>query len=235
MSEILFREKDHTYWCGDKELLAVSRFLELFKPKFDEDGSILINKAKKEGVTPKELQAQWDKIRDDSCKKGSLIHKNLEIYIETGEIVENEYSDITKKFAEIKFKGKLFCETLLFSTDIMVAGQADLIEIFNDDSLYLWDFKSGAKELSTYSFYGNRFLYPISHLYESQLQGYYLQLNLYNYLLEKMGYKTKKMTILHLQTKKNIIKHLPVPYMRTEILRMIEHYKTGAVVDDFEF
>src|SRR3990167_9876162 len=113
MSKIRFEPVEHRYF-NDKgeELISVSKLLSFYKQPFDEDGSILLRCAQKEGISPEELKKQWEDKKDSACVRGKNFHAQIEHFIKTGQILDKDYKDVIEKFALIKFDGKLKSETI---------------------------------------------------------------------------------------------------------------------------
>ena len=223
---IAFEKEEHKYIVKEtgQELLSVSTIIDLFKEPFDPDGSILIRKAKKLGVKPEELRAQWDKKRDDACDRGTLFHDSVEHLIKHKKILDNEYKDIVLKFKKKKPKGKLQSEVLLYSIEDGIAGTTDLVAWQNDNTFSILDFKTNEK-LTSYNPHGKKLLPPLSHLFEHKLNLYTLQLNLYMYLIEKQGFWCNELHIIYVNHKTRDIEFIKVPQMYKEVKLILEHFK----------
>lgn len=224
--EIHFDEPSHTYTRADNGdvLISVSTLIGKYKPPFDPDGSILVRCAEKKGVTPAELNAEWEKTKVDACDRGTLFHSQVEEYIKTKKVPDGPDKDIVESFAKMKFKGKLFSEVLIYSLEDMIAGTADLIELLPNNQFNLYDFKTN-KKLEKYSIWGKRMLYPISHIFDCNFNAYQLQLSLYAYLLEEKGFWVKKMEIFYVNPKTRELEVHPIKNMRNDVLKLINHYK----------
>lgn len=75
---LYFQEDGHKYTdTFGNEYLSVTTFIHNYVNKFDEN-YWLRKKAKEQGVSEKEIKKQWDKIRDESCKRGTQKHNGIE-------------------------------------------------------------------------------------------------------------------------------------------------------------
>lgn len=230
-SDIHFDEPSHTYTRKDtgEKLISVSTLLGKYKQPFDPDGAILKKCAEKKGVTPEELKAEWEKTKVDACVRGTSFHTQVEEYINTKKIPDGPDKDIVESFAKIKFKGKLYSEVLIYSLEDMIAGTADLIELFPKSHFNLYDFKTN-KKLEKYSPWGKRMLSPINHIYDCNFNVYQLQLSLYSYLLEEKGFWVKEMAIFYVNPKSREIEVHPIDNMRNDVLKLIDHYKNPNTI-----
>lgn len=65
MNKAVFRESDHTYWLGDKQLISVTQLM------------------KKHGLSPDYTGVDTE-VLNKKAERGTLIHKEIEDYINTG-------------------------------------------------------------------------------------------------------------------------------------------------------
>jgi hypothetical protein len=221
---IFLDEKTHTYYTADGEIfISVSTLIDLLSYPFDPDGSILKRCAIKKGLTTDDMKAEWKKINKESLVKGSLFHESVEFYIKNGKILNNQFVDLIKQFSKMKFHGRLFSEIKLYSLQDQIAGTTDLIEQFPNKKINIYDFKTN-KKLHFMSPWGNKMLHPLSHLDSCNYVHYSLQLNIYKYLLEKMGYYVNDMYIFYVDTKENLIKQYQIDHMPKDVYKIINIY-----------
>lgn len=75
---LYFREDGHKYNDSlGNEYLSVTTLIHNYVNKFDEK-YWLRKKAKEQGVSEKEIKRQWDKIKDESCERGTNKHNGIE-------------------------------------------------------------------------------------------------------------------------------------------------------------
>lgn len=75
---LIFHEDGHKYNDSlGNEYLSVTTLLGSYHQKFDKN-YWLLKKAKELHISPKELEKQWDTIKDEACSRGTLTHNGLE-------------------------------------------------------------------------------------------------------------------------------------------------------------
>ncbi len=130
---VIFRESDHTYWLGDKQLISVTQLL------------------KKHGLATNYTGVS-EEVLEKAANKGALIHKEIEDYIKTGAVgFTSELSDYIDITAELGFAAE-DSEIILPAGEIpedkvgeyFYAGTADLIGKIGDGYV-LADLKTTAK------------------------------------------------------------------------------------------
>ena len=131
--KVVFRESDHTYWLGDKQLISVTRLL------------------KKHGLAT-DYTGISEEVLEKAANKGTLVHKEIENYIKNGEVgFTSELSDFIDITAELGFTaedGEIILPAGEIpddkADDYFYAGTADLIGKIGD-GYALADLKTTAK------------------------------------------------------------------------------------------
>lgn len=207
-------------------MISASQFLALFKNPFDPTGSILIKCAQKEGVTPEELQLKWHKERDDSVIRGVSFHSAAEHFIKTGKIKQDHNAKLVKLFKKKhSFEGELLTEKRLWSEEHGIAGTADIVELFDDNTISIQDFKTN-KKLDDKAFFGKKLFAPLNHIPDSKFHLYELQLSLYAFLLEEKGYWNRGgNNLFWIDFNAEDVVKIPIEYKRADIIKAIEFYK----------
>lgn len=224
-----FDEPSHTYTFEGQKLTSVSKVLSCYSTPFDHDGKIVARKAAEGGITVSEQKAIWEKKGLDSRIKGTAFHADVESYLKTKRIPDTPNKKLVKQFSKIKFKGTLYSEVKLFSLEFGIGGTTDIIEVFKDNSISLFDMKtSQAKKITRYSF-GRKMLYPLNHLWDSPLDKFDLQLSCYGYMLEMAGWWVRDLTVIHIDYDKEKIKQIPMQNRRNDVINMLEHYRENRI------
>lgn len=133
-SKVVFREEDHTYWLGNRQLQGITRMIQnqLFPDKY-------------KGVSQEVLQKRADFGHD--------FHKDMELYINTGIEPDSEMFRVFKEnYGDINF----IASEYLVSDELCFASSIDAI----DDTGCIYDFKTSTKkdieywtwQLSVYDF-----------------------------------------------------------------------------------
>lgn len=220
---IHFDEPSHKYTIGDQEFISATTFIKSFSEGFDKDGSILKRCAAKENIPEAELKARWAKKGEDAGVYGTFFHQCVEHFLNTGKIRKNEHYQTLSKFKdEVKFRGKVYSEVVLFDKDLGISGTSDLVQIIDNKIVQVHDIKTNEKPPTDYSF-GRRMMRPVSHLNDSKLSHYFLQISLYLYLLSsKYGYSIGPNNyIFWLNRKKEQLERIKVELKLTEVVDMI--------------
>lgn len=97
-----------------------------------------------------------------------------------------------------------YTEFLIFNDEYEIAGQIDLLIVLtikNVRYVYLYDYKTNEKiKQSQYSSTGEKVVmkHPLTKYFDVNYTHYRLQLNLYSWMLEEHGFKTKVRQIQHI-------------------------------------
>jgi len=255
--KILFSEKDHKYYLDvqpNKPFTSVSKVLGTIKNPFDSEYWSK-KKATELGITQEELLGQWKKKSDDACTLGSHIHKLFENdLISKGAKVHKEQDGIKEAFSlkELQsLEDGIYPELIIPHIPSWTIGTADYIRIEGKD-FYIEDLKTNSdlqiepkkyfkKELG-YADY-TYLLAPVGHLIETKFNVYQLQLSMYSYFLECLGYNFKGGTIRHviiskdktneeltpedIPTLESIYKVVdyPITYLKDEVIAILKSIK----------
>lgn len=236
---IIFNEKEHSYYVNDKRYTSVTTLKNKLKKKFDTQKESL-KYAKKHGLTQEEVLKDWENKRVLGTTLGTKTHLFME-YLWQNKIVEIDVEgELSNKFSFNRIYGKNFyndyknilvpvkLEIILWDDELQLAGQVDAL--FYDkrtNTFIIVDYKTD-KKFEKYSSYGNKFLEPINHLDECELNSYALQLSLYKYMLEKKGIKIEKLIAIWLNSDLNEnYQAIELPYLENEINKIIEWQLTN--------
>lgn len=197
MSEqVYFLEDNHSYFGVETGLRyeSVSGVAKkIIEPVVDWD-SILINKAAKLGITPEELQAEWDLKREEGTRAGTAIHAREEealfkdpFYFMDGdifEVVKYEMDGDRKLQIQNVKPGHVYPELILsiVKDHMRVAGQADLPLIDSSNYLILRDFKTDVS-IEYEGFRGQGLRKPFQNIQNCNYSTYSIKMSTYAYLL----------------------------------------------------
>ena len=203
-NHVKYYDGPHKYFIGDRELISATKFIGMFKPKF-ETQRIAEEYAAKRGLEVEDVIADWDLKRDTSTVKGSAVHDYAENWWNNKEfpydssvavkqfghdiikesfdkcqtIFRNFYEDSRINLVPVKM------ELVVGDEDYGLGGMVDCL-FYNKKSgmLEVWDYKTN-KAINIKNNYGQRFKEPISHLDVCEINTYSLQLSLYKHIIEK--------------------------------------------------
>lgn len=119
--KITFRENDHTYWLGEKQLPSVTHLIH------------------KHGLAT-DLSGAPEAVVRRAGEHGTLVHEEIENFIKSGEMgITDEFQDFLKLVYPMADTWD--CEVIVWTDDY--AGRVDLIGIRGDDIIVV-DTKTGA-------------------------------------------------------------------------------------------
>lgn len=219
---LIFKEKEHQYFIGEKELTSVTTLLNFYKEPFDPTGIIAYKCGQKEGISKEEMQARWKKTATDACEYGTNFHSQIELYLKTGEIKDTPEKEIVESFSKIKIKGEIFSELRLKSDSYFLAGTADIVNLYKD-TVKIHDIKSN-REFTTKSKYNKKLLYPLNHLSDSHINIYSLQILIYGEMIKEHGFNFEPGQILWVNRAQNKIEQYDVLDLQKETIQLLEHF-----------
>lgn len=217
---VIFTEENHRY-IGEKSKLRYESVSGLNKlilaPDIDWD-SILSRKAAKMGITPEELQAQWDEKKLQGTLAGSSAHLREEelFYREPYYEWKGERYEVIKCHVEgdLKYQtigldaGKVYPECILslVKDHIRLAGQSDALFVDKGGYVIIHDFKTD-KELSFQGFKPWRgkeqcMKPPFDNIGDCNMHHYSQKLGTYMFMALQAN--------PHLKAGKIILEHIPI-------------------------
>lgn len=235
---VKYFDKNHTYEIDGKPARGTSRFLGEFKKPFDSE-RIAEKESLKTGETIEAVLARWKFKADRACHKGHLFHSFAE-NLDANKIFPYEDSigyDKEKLLKELKILEELYrrfredtkdilipvvSELVVGSREFNLCGTIDKIFYNTRKGVYqVFDWKTNEKFTTENRF--SRFLDPISHLDESKLNTYSLQLSAYRLILERTTeIPFGDSVAVWFDSSKAIYKPIKMKDLRTDILKMLE-------------
>lgn len=201
-ANIKFIQKNHIYWIDNIKATSVTSLLKQYVKPFERDYWANI-KAEQAGITVEEILSQWEFSAKFSQIKGTLVHQFIENKLIQNEFIYPEkmivqafgYDPIRIPFNQIisvveqfldDIENKMFpiaSEFVIGDAQYLVGGTIDQL-FYNKKSnkLEIWDWKTN-KEIKLKSRYFH--LASLSHIPDTELDHYSLQLSLYKLILEK--------------------------------------------------
>lgn len=240
---LIFEPVAHKYFIEEHpeiNLISVSKLIEKVKVPFDSDKWSEI-KAKERGITKEEILEEWKVIKDDSLKRGTLFHQEKEQELLRGKKVHPCLVDERglKKAHDLRnLPSGIHPELMLYNLQYGIVGTADKVEVLEDKTFNLSDFKTN-KKIDFKGFmkfdpidkrkHEVKMLSPLSHLGDCSGNHYLIQLSLYAYFLEQFGYKCNTLIIEHAIFENNEpvnIINYPIPYLKKEVINLLNWYKS---------
>lgn len=198
------------------EYISVTTLLKkLEQPK---DWNLIAEKyAKKHGGTANEWRNKWDEKGKVAADRGTLVHAIFEdaYYNEPQDmpVFQHEESQGFKSSMTLKdLEPGIYPELLLYSERYNIAGQSDLVKIYDDKTFDIEDYKTDKIiNFESGKYYSPKhkkslktmYTYPVDHLDECNWNKYQLQLSIYAYILEQYGFKLRSLQINHVITERD--------------------------------
>lgn len=228
----------HTYKDTDgNEYESVSKFRSPFKKAFNKE-MISSQVAKSEGRTKQSVLDEWESRTDE----GTRIHNAIERFNKTAEILPED-EDLREAILDIvsQYTGyyRVYNEVVVYDEENRIAGTMDQpmqVTSSKKSVIDIVDFKTNyqgikQKEIDKHGKLRNDYMLGcLSHLQNSKYNDYAIQLSIYAYMMEKKtGLKIGQLSI-HWINPANPMQNfqIPVPYMKYEVLAMIQWKKDNA-------
>lgn len=207
-----FEEESHKYHhpenrTGNADYISVTTLIDRFFP-FDMDRFVQ-GKAKREGISEKEVLEEFLRDRDDAAEKGTHLHEQIENFLNGKEYdADSKEFDMFKDFYQkvVVAKGFEFVEAekRVLLEKYNIAGTVDaLFKKPRKDEYLIVDWKRSKKLVvdGHPKKYGYGYaLSELNHLDNSSYFKYALQQNIYKYILEtnyQMPISSMNLIVLH--------------------------------------
>lgn len=223
----MYKEKfDQAYWSRYKALEAIVPGFKELKRQYSDSFMEIAEAMADPRMLEKEIArilAEWKNKRVKAARHGTKFHKAKEDAIKGKRYLKvgnKEFKVATTHYLK-ELENGIYPELLVASDEWNVAGQVDYCAKEGNE-VDIVDYKTN-KELK----FENKFqkmLYPLDSLDDCNMNHYYLQLNLYAFLIEEQGLRVRSMVIEHSRTGKSHV----VPRMQDVILKMLRHAKDSG-------
>lgn len=237
--DFVFFEDGHYYKYKGKDIgISATRFIEQYTNEFDaqaiaEKVAIRDNKSIQEVLDEWKVKNQW------ACLKGSKSHEFAQ-NIWKGVLYPNDIKNATeeqkKAFEGIKRQAEQFYldyrDRLEHLVDEFVIGSIEYDICSAIDHLFynkltgglvMVDYKTNS-DIRKNEKYAKKMKVPLSHLKDTTLNHYYIQLSIYRYLLEKYTDITlEDMFIVYMSENIEEYEIIEVPYLKDEVKKILEN------------
>jgi hypothetical protein len=228
---VTFFDDSHSYYIGGHKVkTSVTSYISKFFPKFNslvkaEQEVMKGSKSKYYPMTAQDIVFLWDENGRQSMEQGKEMHKLIERHFKK-DLKENEYSVTLAQYLNWLVESgntQLESEFIVYNPENDIAGSIDGIYKTRDNKLKLVDFKR-IESIDTVDKYEHRTAYsPITDLENCNGEKYFLQLNMYKYMLERFyGVKIDSMCLLLLHPNKNKYEEVVVPDRQEHIRRILD-------------
>jgi len=176
---------------------------------------------------------KWENEGKIANEKGSKIHEDLENAFYHSKVIREghiNYEVSQESILEIQdfTSNKSYPELLIYNDEYKISGQIDNCNK-EGRHLDLGDYKT-YKKLDMEGFRGEMLLKPLSHIPNANYWTTALQLSMYGWMLEELGYIVRSLTMywIHgkdaLDTKREAgVKSYTMPYLKEDVIRMLNY------------
>lgn len=249
-AQVTYRGKDHTYWCRGRRYLSATQVLDLFKTKFDTEAQAAAF-ADKYGSTPERWKEDWAQTRDTSLVRGNTIHAlHEEITIDRGmEMHHGKPFPVPNpnlfpaETPLIQLPDGIYTERMVHHHGFSIAGRMDkaTLETLGGYRIaHVDDYKTNRIiRMHAYGSPPQMMKGPVDHLEDCTINHYTLQVSLYLFMLEYMGFQPGTGRIIHFPhvpkmappgaTAPAAVEHI-VPYLKKEVSSMLNYLKHRRVI-----
>ncbi len=234
--EVLYNDDTHTYYTmingEQRRYTSATTLIAKYKQPFDAE-KIAKRYAEKHGQTPEYWIKQWAKISKDACDYGMIAHSIREQVDYEGENVTNTSNSRLLNYHTLK--DGIYPELKLWHHDWKIAGRADrcIIETINGKRfIHIEDYKTN-KKLHTQSYQSKggfqMMKYPIAYLQDCNMNHYTLQLSLYQYMAEYLGFAPGYRKIIHIPNDGEETEY-EIQYLKKDIQEILHHAKINKYI-----
>ena len=233
-----FFEDDHHYeYKGQRVGISVTRLIEEYTNEFDAE-TIAEKVAIRDGKTIQEVLDEWKEKNEWACKKGSLTHYFAQLIWKEPymgfipiELNKEQYDiifELQRQAATFKkdYEDRLehiYDEYVIGSEEYDIASAIDHLFINKlTGGLVLVDYKTNS-DIHKNEKYAKNMKVPLSHLKDTTLNHYAIQLSIYKYLVEKYtNLKIEEFFIVYMSENISNYEIIEVPYLEKEVKNILE-------------
>jgi len=184
------------------------------------------------------IKKEWDEKSKTSLAKGSSFHDQQEDFYRKKYSYPSDFSGYDLRYPNLTADYKVeYPELRLYNHEYKLAGSADLITTYKNGNIDICDYKT-SKTLdfqsyqNPYTKHKQMMKDPISDLDDCNFTHYSLQLSIYAWMMEQLGYKISNLTIEHIiytnMTKKPLRKVHTVTYMKKAVELMLNYHQNES-------
>lgn len=234
-----FYEENHTYTYKDKPIsIGATGLIEQYTQDFDAQ-AVAERVAEKENKSVQEVLDEWEYKNKFSCVKGSTCHEYAQC-LWSGEkwkpLLFDESEEYIKAVNQILKQANNFCEDyqdklehladeyVIGSEEYDIASAIDHLFINElTGGLVLVDYKTNS-DIHKNEKYAKNMKVPLSHLKDTTLNHYAIQLSIYKYLVEKYtNLQIEEMFIVYMSENIDNYEIIETPYLKDEVIKILEN------------
>lgn len=233
-----FNEDHHYEYKGERVGISVTRLIEDYCNEFDAQ-TIAERVAVRDDKTVQEVLDEWEYKNKFACHKGSTCHeyvqakwvlrwyepdyfdKSIEYFEAINKIFKqadnfkNDYKDRLEHLAD---------EYVIGSEEYDIASAIDHLFINKlTGGLVLVDYKTNS-DIHKNEKYAKNMKVPLSHLKDSTINHYHIQLSIYKYIVEKYtNLQIEDMFIVWFSENIDNYEIIEIPYLKNEVEMILEN------------
>ena len=193
--------ESHQYFKEGVQYISVTTLRDSWFKKFDADETLKKMRTRPmgryEGMTDEEIKQLWASKGEVAAAQGTALHKHIELYYKLEPVVDNsiEYAQFLT-FVQDSSLIPYEIEWMVCDPETRVAGTIDFVAENKDGTIDLYDWKRSSKVNEYVPFYSHCLEPELSHIPDTTYWKYTMQLNLYRYIVEKMGKRVRRMFLV---------------------------------------
>lgn len=234
-----FYEENHSYTYKGKPIsIGATGLIEQYTQDFDAQ-AVAERVAEKQGKSVQEILDEWKTKNIIACEKGHLGHLYAQS-LWSGENIRESMKNATEpvkmlldgilKQADNFYKDyqdrleHLYDEYVIGSEEYNLASAIDHLFINKlTGGLVLVDYKTNS-DIHKNERYAKNMKVPLSHLKDSTINHYHIQLSIYKYLVEKYtNLKIEEMFIVWFSENTENYEIIEIPYLKDEVIKILEN------------
>jgi len=245
---IQYEDSSHTYSFRGQRYISVTQLLHFVTPQFDTEAQAK-RMAENHGATPGYWKKRWAAQSKAAAEQGTNFHNTQELLTESQGFemrlgkplrVRNADQQSMATWNYSSWLDGVYTELLLWDHHWQLAGRVDKT-IFRTDTVGRWadidDYKTN-KKIRQRGWVENgiprTLLTPLTHLEDCEYNKYALQFSLYQFMLERMGFRAGTRRMLYhppllpdLSDDPNERRQKPIiyelPYLYDEVQELLDY------------
>lgn len=229
--DFTFYSSDHHYeYKGQRIGISVTKFIEEYANEFDSQ-AVAERVAERDNKSVQEVLDEWKEKNERACEKGTMCHEyiqsiwegNIAFGYESNEIIEKLYNQADNFFIDYRTKLEhLADEFVIGSEEYDIASAIDHIFLNKlTGGLVLVDYKTNS-DIYKNERYAKNMKVPLSHLKDTTLNHYFIQLSIYKYIVEKYtDLKVDEWFIVWFSENNENYEIIEVPYLEKEVKKIL--------------
>lgn len=191
----------HQYFKEDVQYTSVTTLRDSWFKKFDVDETLrkmrLKPMGKYEGMTDEEIKQLWTSKGEVAAAQGTALHKHIELYYNLDPVIDtsveyDQFLTFVQDSSLVPYK----TEWMVCDPETRIAGTIDFVAENKDGTIDLYDWKRSSKVNEYTQWYSHCLEPDLGHIPDTTYWKYTMQLNLYRYLVEKMGKRVRRMYLV---------------------------------------